>query len=146
MDGAPQGYVLDDRGRPRPEREDIRVDEAEWSALVDGVLRGRVRRSGPARLITSVVIMELRTIAINWVPFQDAGEDLRTAFESLGHRFAIFEDAAPWHWKCEACDQDHDLRALGIGTGISVGIPVCPTRGCAGHGFELLRPAGEDDE
>jgi rubredoxin len=84
-----------------------------------------------------------RRIIIVWVPLGEAEPATIAAFEEFGERFRVWETNVPARWECRLCGEEFEVRQLGLGYEASLGVPVCPTNGCAGHGFELIRPARE---
>ncbi len=79
-------------------------------------------------------------IVIPWEPFTEAREAVRDAFEAQGRGHGIFGEEVPSTWQCAECGEAFTLDQIHLGIDDSMGIPVCPTRNCPGHGWLVIRP------
>ena len=83
---------------------------------------------------------ESRRIDISVVPYFESDDTTQQKFAELAHRNGGFGGGIPNSYRCTVCQFEMPLKDLRVGVGIHSGIPVCQSRGCAGHGWELIRP------
>jgi Protein of unknown function (Hypoth_ymh) len=83
-----------------------------------------------------------------WASYRETPKETRTAFAAAGHRRGVFTSSAvarlPESWFCEEHQDfiDHEDLGLTFGEGVEP-MPVCPTQGCPGRGWERVHPMVE---
>lgn len=81
-----------------------------------------------------------KMLVITYVPYRQADEPTQAAFVDAGKTMGVFVGEPPDEWTCTACGKDHALDDLGLAYGTIIGIPVCPSSECVGHGWAAINP------
>jgi len=72
---------------------------------------------------------------IPWVPYREADPDTQERFERMARALDMLGDKNS-RWECDACEGVVGLEDIGIAYETFIGLPVCPTKDCAGIGWE----------